>query len=144
MTNNGATNKQPLKKKRTVRSTMIKYRHGNMSTDREDVLEIWKEYAEELYSDVRGDKPNYGEIDPEVNETVYNVQFGFRKGVGNRDATFMLRTEIESAFEKQIDLFMCFVDFEKAFDRVNYALLVERLRELGVHLANSRVLTDLY
>ena len=51
-------------KKRTARSTVIKDRHGNMLlTDREDVLERWKEYVEELYSDVRGDKPNYGEID---------------------------------------------------------------------------------
>ena len=51
-------------KKRTARSTVIKDRHGNMLTDREDVLERWKEYVEELCSDVRGDKPNYGEIDP--------------------------------------------------------------------------------
>ena len=31
-------------KKRTARSTVINDRHGNMLTDREDVLEIWKEY----------------------------------------------------------------------------------------------------
>ena len=50
-------------KKRTARNTVIKTRHGNMLTDREDALERWKEYVEELYSDVRGDNPNYGEID---------------------------------------------------------------------------------
>ena len=46
------------------KDTVIKDRRGNMLTDRKDVLERWKEYVEELYSDVRGDKPNYGEIDP--------------------------------------------------------------------------------
>ena len=39
---------------------------------------------------------------------------------------------------------MCFVDFEKAFDGVKLGLLAERLRELGVDLADLRVLTDLY
>ena len=39
---------------------------------------------------------------------------------------------MERAVEKQKDLFMCFLDFEKAFDRVKHGLLAERLRELGV------------
>ena len=51
-------------KKRSARSKVIKDRHGNMLTDRDDVLERWKEYVEELYSDVQEDKVNYGEIDP--------------------------------------------------------------------------------
>ena len=51
-------------KKYTARGTVIKDRHGNLLTKREDVLERWKEYVEELYSDVQGDQPNYGEIDP--------------------------------------------------------------------------------
>ena len=49
---------------------------------------------------------------------------------------------MERAVEKQKDLFMCFVDFENAFDRVKHGLIVERLRELD--LAGLRVLTDLY
>ena len=51
---------------------------------------------------------------------------------------------MEKAVEKQNDIFMCFVDFEKAFDRVKHGLMVERLRELGVDLADLRVLNDLY
>ena len=34
---------------------------------------------------------------------------------------------MERAVEKQKDLFMCFVDFKKAFDRVKHGLMVERL-----------------
>ena len=45
--------------------------------------------------------------------------------------------------EKQKDIFMCFVDFEKAFDRVKHGLMAVRLRELGIDLADLRVLTNL-
>ena len=83
-------------------------------------------------------------LEMKVNETVDNVQFGFRKRLGTKNATFMPRTVMERAVEKQKDLFMCFVDFEKAFDRVKHGLLAERLRELGVDLSDLRVLTDLY
>ena len=85
-----------------------------------------------------------GRLARKVNEIVDNVQFGFRKGVRNSNAIFMLRTVMERAVEKQKDLFMCFVDYEKVFDRVKHGLMTERLRELGIDLANLRVLTDLY
>ena len=55
-----------------------------------------------------------------IEETVDRAQFGFRKGKGTRNAIFVLRTIIERAIEKQKDLFMCFVDFEKAFDMVRH------------------------
>ena len=71
-----------------------------------------------------------------MNETVDNVQFSFRKGLRTRNATFMLIIVMERAMEKQKDLFMCFVDFEKAFDRVQHGLIVESLRELGVDHAD--------
>ena len=79
-----------------------------------------------------------------VEETVDRAQFGFRKGKGTRNAIFVLRTIIERSIEKQKDLFMCFVDFEKAFDTVRHEVLVERLRMLGVDPADLRVMTNLY
>ena len=39
-------------------------------------------------------------LERKVNETVDNVQFGFIKGVGTRNATFMLRTVMERAVKK--------------------------------------------
>ena len=47
-----------------------------------------------------------GRLEGKVNETVDNVQFGFRKGLGTRNATFMLITVMERAMEKQKDLFV--------------------------------------
>ena len=39
---------------------------------------------------------------------------------------------------------MCFVDFEKAFDRVRHELLIDRLRRIGADEADVRLLTNLY
>ena len=49
-----------------------------------------------------------------VEQHVDEEQYGFRKGKGTRDAILVLRSVMERAIEKQRDLFMCFVDFEKA------------------------------
>ena len=51
---------------------------------------------------------------------------------------------MERAVEKQNHLYMCFIDFEKAFDTVRHELMVERLRRMGVDAADFRVLTNLY
>ena len=50
-------------KKGTTRSTVIKDRNGNILTDRNEVLERWREYVEELYSDQRGVKPDFEDIE---------------------------------------------------------------------------------
>ena len=50
---------------------------------------------------------------------------------------------MERAIEKQKDLFICFVDFEKAFDRIQHELMMERLIALGVDMADLLMLTDL-
>ena len=234
-------------KKGIARSTVIKDVNGNILTDRQEVLERWREYVQELYSDQRGEKPEFDVIEPgppilkvevekavrsmkwrkaegsdgvvvemveaagdfaiskitnlantiystgevpenmkeseflvipkkngavecgkhrtisimsqvakivlkvlderlkrKVEEGVDKVQFGFRKGLGTRNATFMLRTVMERAIEKQKDVFMCFIDFEKAFDTVRHEVMIERLRILGVDAADLRVLTNLY
>ncbi|KAJ4428875.1 hypothetical protein ANN_25868 [Periplaneta americana] len=45
-------------------------------------------------------------------------QFGFRKGKGTRDANGLLRTMGERYLEKNKEVYIVFVDLEKAFDRV--------------------------
>jgi hypothetical protein len=46
-------------------------------------------------------------------------QFGFRKGKGSRDGIELLRMIIEGALEIEGELFVCFIDWQQAFDRVN-------------------------
>ena len=46
-------------------------------------------------------------------------QFEFRKGCGTRDAIGVMRMICERSLEFRNNVYICFVDFEKAFDRVN-------------------------
>ena len=51
----------------------------------------------------------------------------------------VLRSIMERAIEKQRVLFMCFVDFEKAFDTVKHGPLIETLKRYGVDGADIRI-----
>ena len=47
-----------------------------------------------------------------------SMQFGFISGMGMTDAIFIVRQLQEKYLSKNIELWMAFVDLEKAFDRV--------------------------
>jgi hypothetical protein len=60
------------------------------------------------------------------------MQFGFRAGRGTTDAIFVVRQVQERFLTKGKDLWMAFVDLEKAFDRVPREVLWWALRSAGV------------
>ena len=64
--------------------------------------------------------------------------------MGFRNATFMGRTGMGRAVVKQRELYMCFVDFEKAFHTVRHELWRRRLLRLRVYAAVLRVLVNLF
>ena len=51
-------------------------------------------------------------------------QFDFRKGLGTRDAIGVIRMLVERTLEQSNEMYVCFVDFEKAFDRVKWDQLM--------------------
>ena len=53
-------------------------------------------------------------ITPEIAEE----QCGFVKDNGTRNAIYMLRTLTERAIEIQRNLYLCFIDYTKAFDKL--------------------------
>jgi hypothetical protein len=59
------------------------------------------------------------------------VQFGFRRGKGTRDAIGMLRILSERTLVIDEELCACFVDWKKAFDCVNWTKLLQILRKFG-------------
>ena len=71
-------------------------------------------------------------------------QFGFRKERGTRDAIATLRTIIERSIEYDQNVYVCFVDFEKAFDRVKWKYLIEILEKIGVDERDIKLIQDLY
>ena len=75
---------------------------------------------------------------------ISDSQFGFRKGVGTRDAIGVVRMLCEKSLEIGNDVYICFVDFEKAFDRVNWSKMMEILNDIGVDWRDRRLLVNLY
>jgi len=71
-------------------------------------------------------------------------QFGFVADSGTRNAIFVLRNITERAVEMQKDVFMCFIDYTKAFDKVRHEDLFEDLGKLDLHGKDLRLLQSLY
>src|SRR3989442_12544542 len=55
-----------------------------------------------------------------------------------------MRTLCERSLEYGNEVFICFVDFEKAFDRVNWVKMFEILKSLHIDWRDRRLLQDLY
>ena len=64
-------------------------------------------------------------VESKANHFIGKTQFGFRRGCGTRDAIVTLRMLYERCLEHDQTVFVCFVDYEKAFDRVNWTKLME-------------------
>ena len=50
----------------------------------------------------------------------------------------------ERSLELDSDVFICFVDFEKAFDRVDWVKMMDILKKIGVDWRDRRMISDLY
>ena len=74
-----------------------------------------------------------------LNENSGETQFGFKSGSGTRDAIFTMRIITEKCLEKGKYLYVCFIDYAKAFDRVQHQKAFECLRSKDL-----RVITNLY
>ena len=59
-------------------------------------------------------------------------QAGFRKGRGTTEQIFILRNIIEQCIEWNANLYVCFVDFEKAFDSVDRSVLWRIMRSYNI------------
>ena len=72
------------------------------------------------------------------------VQYGFMSDKGTGNAIFVLRRLVKRSVEKQRDVYICFIDYSKAFDTVKHESLVELLQSLDVDKSETRLLTNLY
>ena len=79
-------------------------------------------------------------IRPEIDKT----QCGFMKDTGTRNAIFILRNICERAIEVNKDLYLCFIDFTKAFDRVRHTKLLNMLQNLDLDGKDIRMVRNLY
>src|SRR6218665_2715647 len=83
-------------------------------------------------------------ITTKAEEFLGKNQFGFRKGCGTREAIGVMRMLCERSLEHDNELYICFVDFEKAFDRVKWTKLWHILKTIGIDWRDRRLISNLY
>ena len=67
-----------------------------------------------------------------MNHEFPDVQDGCRKGRGTRDQIANIRWITEKAREFQKNIYLCFIDYAKAFDCVDHKKLWKILKEMGI------------
>ena len=73
-----------------------------------------------------------------------SMQFGFMPGRGTTDALFVVRRMQEKYRDKKEKLYMCFVNIEKAFDRVPRKVMERAIRKRGLPEVIVRAVMSLY
>ena len=80
-----------------------------------------------------------------ANQEIPDVQAGIRKGRGTRGQIANIHCIIEKARElKKKKKYLCFFDYTKAFDGVNYNKLWNALKEMGILDHVTCILRNLY
>ena len=79
-----------------------------------------------------------------MNRELPDVQDGFRKGRGTRDQIVNICWVIKKATEFQKNIYLCFIDYAKAFDCVDHNKLCKILKEMGIPDHLTCLLRNLY
>ena len=78
-------------------------------------------------------------IDNEVNR----LKSGFRSESGSREGIFNLRTACEEATDLRKDVYICFIDYTKAFDKVKHSKIIKCLSEVGIDDKDLQIITKM-
>lgn len=71
-------------------------------------------------------------------------QFGFRQGLGTREAIVATQVLIQNCYDQRKNVCLCFIDYEKAFDKVQHHKLIAQLRKLDLDEKDIRCIKNLY
>ena len=83
-------------------------------------------------------------ITPMIERKVSENQLGFRRGRGTREGIFQVRQLGERLIEMNRKLYMAFIDYSKAFDRVQHKMLMEVMKRAGLPELEKRLIANLY
>ncbi|GFO27892.1 endonuclease-reverse transcriptase [Plakobranchus ocellatus] len=79
-------------------------------------------------------------IKPEIAEE----QCAFVEDKRTSNAIYILRTLIERALEVRKGLYLCFIDYTKAFDRVRHDEIITQLKQLKIDGKDLRIIKTMY
>lgn len=77
-------------------------------------------------------------------EEIAPNQFGFRNAVGTREALFSAQVLFQRARDVGCDAYVCMIDYQKAFDRVQHGKMMEILQKTGIDNRDLRIISNLY
>lgn len=86
----------------------------------------------------------HARIHRKCEESLGNTQFGFRNGFGTREAMFGFQVLVQRCRDVNVDVYACFIDYQKAFDTVQHDKLIDILREVGLDECDIRIIANLY
>ena len=78
------------------------------------------------------------------NKVIALNQIGFRRGHRTADHLFILNTIINSYFKKGKMVYVCFIDFSKAYDTVGRVGLFYKLIKYGLSLKFIKLIENMY
>ena len=117
---------------------VIPQKAGGMECEKHRAISIMSQVSKIVLCVMRN------RVNPIIHRCVDGKLYGFRKGKGTANTIFALRIILERSIEMQNTLYMCFVDFEKAFDTVRHEDMMTILKETGLDGKDLRLLTNLY
>lgn len=82
-------------------------------------------------------------IKTQLEPTLPDWQFGFRDGCGAADQLLRFTSYLKSQRKAKKSTVLLFLDIKKAFDRVDYALLLKKLHSLGIDAYTLRFIHSL-
>jgi hypothetical protein len=83
-------------------------------------------------------------IERKTEDALGEDQFGFRRGKGTTDAIGMLRIISERTLDIDEELRAFFIDWQKAFDHVNWTELMQIVKGTGTDWRERRLISELY
>jgi len=85
-----------------------------------------------------------GQIEKNIDENLAEDQVGFRKNRGTREAILCLRSIVEKSFTVNKKAYIAFVDLLKAFDDVNWNVMMKILKIIKIDYRDRRIIRELY
>ena len=79
-----------------------------------------------------------------IDREVSRLQNGIRPGLRYREGIFNLRMVIEQSLEIQNDVYICLIDYTKAFNRVIHSKMIDCLKEVGINGMDLQIITKMY
>uniref|UniRef100_A0A8D8UV16 Craniofacial development protein 2 n=2 Tax=Cacopsylla melanoneura TaxID=428564 RepID=A0A8D8UV16_9HEMI len=79
-----------------------------------------------------------------LEDDISDTQFGFRNGYSTRDALFAYNVLVQRCLDINQNVYACFIDYNKAFDKVKHNQLIEVLKCKNLDSRDIRIIVNLY